>query len=463
MNKLRRDLPPLSVFALACGCIIGMGAFMLPGTLFLPQGGVLGTALAMLIGAAAMLIIAVNYRYLIARYPLSGGEMVYAQEIFGSHHSFILAWFLVLSYLMVVALNATALPIAVAALSPALRVLRLYTVAGYDIYLGEALLSCAALWFFAYLNVRGVRAAGVLQTVLVLLLLGAVLTLGVSAFISPRITLATIEPLTPPFTSLLPATLSILAVTPFAFVGFDTVPQTAEEFKFAPHKTALLLTLAILLGAAVYIILNTVAACVRPPQFINWPDYIATLPEQEGLSSLPVFYAARTLLGESGVWLVGAAMLAAILTGILGFYVAASRLLFAMSRANLIPPAFAELTERGTPSRAIYFVMAVALLATFLGRTALNWIVDMSSVGAALAFGYTSAAAYMISCRERRPGLMITGALGTFLSVLFLVLLLVPLPGFNNSLRTPSYACLAIWCVLGVIFNHLTYDRQHHN
>ena len=49
-KELKRSLSPLNVWALAFGCIIGWGAFMMPGTTFLPKAGTLGTTLAMLIG-----------------------------------------------------------------------------------------------------------------------------------------------------------------------------------------------------------------------------------------------------------------------------------------------------------------------------------------------------------------------------------------------------------------------------
>ena len=59
--KLDKKLSPINVWAIAFGCIIGSGAFLLPGTSFLPKAGPLGAAAAMLTGAFAMVIIAINY------------------------------------------------------------------------------------------------------------------------------------------------------------------------------------------------------------------------------------------------------------------------------------------------------------------------------------------------------------------------------------------------------------------
>ena len=50
-------LSPLGAWALAFGCAVGWGSFVMPGTTFLPIAGPWGSALGIFIGAAVMLII----------------------------------------------------------------------------------------------------------------------------------------------------------------------------------------------------------------------------------------------------------------------------------------------------------------------------------------------------------------------------------------------------------------------
>ena len=38
----------------------------------------------------------------------------------------------------------------------------------------------------------------------------------------------------------------IVAVAPWAYVGFDNIPQTAEEFNFSPNKTFKLIVYSLL-------------------------------------------------------------------------------------------------------------------------------------------------------------------------------------------------------------------------
>ena len=107
--QLEKKLSPVNVWSLALGCIIGWGAFVMPGNTFLGKAGPLGTAIAMAIAAVIMCIIANNYHFMINKYPVAGGEFTYTNMAFGERHAFICSWFLGLSYLAIVPLNATAL------------------------------------------------------------------------------------------------------------------------------------------------------------------------------------------------------------------------------------------------------------------------------------------------------------------------------------------------------------------
>lgn len=77
--KLDRKLSPINVWSLALGCIIGWGAFVMPGNTFLAKAGPLGTAIALSVAAVIMIIIAFNYNYMINQYPISGGEFTYTR------------------------------------------------------------------------------------------------------------------------------------------------------------------------------------------------------------------------------------------------------------------------------------------------------------------------------------------------------------------------------------------------
>ena len=160
--KLEKKLSIVNVWALAFGCIIGWSAFVLPGTSFLKNAGTLGTAIGMFVAALIMIIISVNYNYMINKYPVAGGEFVYSNKAFGKTSGFVCSWFLGLSYLALVPLNASGLALIVRTLfGDALQFGFSYRLAGYDVYLGEILLAVIAIVIFGILCIRGVKFTGV--------------------------------------------------------------------------------------------------------------------------------------------------------------------------------------------------------------------------------------------------------------------------------------------------------------
>ena len=452
--KMEKNLSSFNVWALALGSIIGWGAFVMPADTFLRNGGVLGTIIAMTLAAVIMITIALNYNFMINEYPVAGGEYVYTKEAFGVRHAFVCAWFLGLSYLAIVPLNGTALAlIGRNLMGNIFQVGFHYTFAGYDIYAGEIILAVGAVILLGYLSIRGAKLAGVFQTLLVILLVGGIAIVSVAAIFNPDVTLSNLSPAYHPEVGKWTGILAVLSVAPWAFVGFDTVPQAAEEFSFSHKKTIMVMILSIVFGAAVYIILTTVTAAVVPVGYESWVEYNQDLPNLTGLKSLPTFYAAYTLLGNAGLILLGFSVCAAILSGILGFYMATSRLLYAMALDGVIPKTFGKLSVKyKTPVRAILFVLLVSCIAPFFGRTALGWIVDMSSTGAAIGYGYTSAAALKMAHKVKNKRVMITGTIGVIVSLIFIIILLVPLPGLNCSLGKESYFFFGLWCILGIVF-----------
>ena len=55
---------------------------------------------------------------------------------------------------------------------------------------------------------------------------------------------------------------------------------------------------------------------------------------------------------------------------------------------------------------------------------------------------------------------MATGIIGSVMALIFIILLLVPIPMFNCSLGKESYICLIAWIVLGAGFYFISKRRQ---
>lgn len=468
--SLKRSLSPMHVWAIAFGCVIGWGSFINPGKKFLPTSGVAGTAIAMILGALVMIIIAFSYAYMVPKYPKAGGEFTFTKNCFGKNLAFICGWFLVVAYLTNVPMNSTAIGLIVDGLDGSADILKFgfhYTIAGFNIYFGEMLLAFAILLLFGYLNIIGVKKAGFVQTVLSSLLIVCVFTLFVSALVSSKAKGVNMQPIwgfdksaaiaagatTAQIgeyahvgtSGVMGAILATFAIAPWAYVGFDAIPQAAEEFKFSFKKVSVIMIIAIVFGCFVYTANNTVAAAALE----NWPDRVMA-------GEWVVLIAAEELLGTFGKVLVGLGVSCAVLSGIMGFYLASSRLMYSMSRDGYLPEWFGRVDAKyGTPKNAMIFCIIVSLSGPILGREALGWFVDMSAIGASIGYFFTSAATLITTKRDKDGTLFLKAmaVVGVIFSLIFMILQLIPIPGLNGvHFGKESYIMLVIWIVIGLIF-----------
>lgn len=471
---LKRQLSPMHVWALAFGCVIGWGSFINPGKKFLPNSGVAGTAIAMVLGALVMIIIAFSYSYMVPKYPEAGGEFTFTKKCFGKNAAFLCGWFLVAAYLTNVPMNSTAIGLIVDGLDGSADIFKFgfhYSIAGFEIYMGEMIFAMAILLLFGCLNIVGVKKAGFVQTILSSLLILCVFCLFIAGLISAKAKGINMQPIWgfdkaaamvanattaeigqyahKGFSGILSAILATFAIAPWAFVGFDTIPQAAEEFNFSFRKVSLIMVVAIVFGCFVYTSNNTVSAAA----LANWPERVMA-------GEWVLLIAAEELLGVFGKALIGVGVSCAVLSGIMGFYLASSRLMFSMSRDGYLPAWFSEVDKKyGTPKNAILFCIAVSLSGPILGREALGWFVDMSAIGASMGYFFTCASTLVTLRRDQdgTPFLHAMAVTGVIFSLAFMVLQLIPIPGLSGvHFCKESYMLLVAWLVIGAVF----YARQ---
>ena len=163
--------------------------------------------------------------------------------------------------------------------------------------------------------------------------------------------------------------------------------------------------------------------------------------------------AAEELLGTFGKVLVGTGVSCAVLSGIMGFYFSASRIMYSMSQDGYLPKWFGVVDEKyHTPKNAMIFCIIVSLSGPILGREALGWFVDMSAIGASIGYLFTSAATLVTMKKEKdgTPFLKAMAFLGVIFSAIFIILQLVPIPGLSGvHFVKQSYYLLIVWIVIG--------------
>lgn len=476
-NGLQRQLSPMNVWAIAFGCVIGWGSFINPGKKFLPNSGVAGTAIAMVLGALVMVIIAFSYAYMVPKYPKAGGEFTFTKMCFGRNMAFVCGWFLVVAYLTNVPMNSTAIGLIVDGLDGSADILKFgfhYSIAGFEIYMGEMILAMAILLLFGYLNIIGVKKAGFVQSVLSSLLVICVFTLAVSGLVSAKAKGINMQPIwgfdkaaamaanattenigefaRKGTSGVISAILATFAIAPWAYVGFDAIPQAAEEFNFSFKKVSLIMVVAIIFGCFVYTSNNTVSAAA----LANWPDRVMA-------GEWVLLVAAEELLGTFGKVLIGVGVSCAVLSGIMGFYLASSRLMYSMSRDGYLPACFGVVDKKyGTPKNAMIFCMIVSLSGPILGREALGWFVDMSAIGASIGYFFTCLSTLVTVRRDGdgTPFLKAMATVGVCFSVLFMILQLIPVPGLSGvHFCKESYIMLIAWTLMGFAFYALQWKH----
>ena len=461
-KELKQYLSPLAVWALSFGCAVGWGAFVMPGTTFLPIAGPLGTVLGILAGGLIMLIIGICYHYMINHYPDCGGTFSYVKNELGYDRGFLSTWFLILVYIAIIWANATAIPLICKKLLHGMfEVGPHYEVAGFEVYILETLVAVAALLLAGGICYIGGRFAAAIQTFFALLLIGGILLGAGVIFLGKGIPPMRAVPAFAPDKGV-PGmqVFCMAALAPWAYAGFESISHSAEEFRFSHKKTMGIMAASLLTCVAAYALLALIAVSAVPEGYLGWTEYIGQLSDLEGRKGLPVFHAADVYMGKSGLILLGLAVAAGIMTGLIGNMIAASRLIFSMARDRMLPERFAQLNKRQIPGFTILFITLLSLPIPFFGRTAIGWIVDVNTIGATIAYAYTCVTAYLLARREKNVPVKILGAVGALISLIFTLYFLIPNIWSVSKLATESYMILIVWGILGFVFFRYVFIRD---
>ncbi len=459
---LRPYLSRRAVWALAVGTSVGWGSLVVTSSTYLTQAGPLGSILGLLIGMALMLIVSRNFHYMANLYPEAGGVYAYTKHVFGYDRAFLISWFLSLTYISMFWANATSLPLFMRYfVGDLFRFGRLFTVFGYEVYLGEALLTLAVIALVTLLCVRSKTMAAHVMVALV-----AIFTVGIgicffAALFRRGQTGADFSPAFTPDGKALRQVLRIAFLSPWAFIGFENVTHSAEEFKFPHGKLFRILVVSVLTTTALYVAVTLLSVTAYPPEYASWLDYVRDLGNLSGLKGLPAFYAADRYLGTTGVVLLALSLLALVLTSLIGNLRALSCLFYAVAQDGILPPVFARLNKKEIPGNAMLLAALISLPIPFVGRTAIGWIVDVTTIGATLLYGFVSAAAWKSARRQGDRAERITGALGLVLMLVFGVYLLFPNLFSDDTLETETYILFIVWSILGFLFFRRIIAKDH--
>jgi amino acid transporter len=300
------------------------------------------------------------------------------------------------------------------------------------------LISVVAALVMIVVNVIGVKPAAMLQTIVTV----AILSAGMM-FVGGFTTAGSTENLTPLFVDGAGGVMKVLIMVPMMFIGFDVIPQAAEEIDLPFRAIGAVVIVSVLMALLWYLTMITGVALMFSPDEL--PDrFMATADAN----------AAAWGGGWAGnVMVIGG--IAGILTSWNAFIVGASRALYAMARSGMLPAWLGHLHPKyNTPHRAVILIGGTALISPLFGRQVLIWLIDAGGFAVIIAYGLVALSFLVLRKRDadlERPFRAGKGNLvGIAALVLSVALFLVYLPGSPASLVWPyEWLIVLLWALVG--------------
>ena len=437
------------ILVIAFGAMIGWGWVVSSGD-WIQTGGVLGAIIGFAIGGIMVFFVGLTYAELTAAMPQCGGEHVFSYKAMGPIGSFICTWAIILGYVSVVCFEACALPTIIQYIYPAFLKGYLYTVAGFDIYASWLAVAVVTALFITFINIKGAKTAAILQTVLTIIIGAVGILLIVSSAIKGDVSNLSGQLFAGTGGEALSKVMKVALMTPFFFIGFDVIPQAAEEINVPLKKIGKILILSIVLAVAFY------ALIIFGVGYIMNTSDIANSMEGSGLVTADAMAKAFNSSIMAKVLIVGG--MCGIVTSWNSFLIGGSRAMYSMAESYMIPRFFVKLHKKNkTPINALLLIGLLSVIAPFFGRKMLVWIVDAGNFGCCLA--YCMVALSFIILRSKRPDMprpykvknyKFVGVMAVLMSGLMVVMYVIP--GSSCQLVWQEWIMAGGWCVLGVIF-----------
>lgn len=449
-SEFKKSFSSLDILMIAFGAMIGWGWVVSTGD-WIGTAGVIGAMLGFILGGVMIFFIGMTYAELTPAMPECGGEHVFSMRAMGPIGSFVCTWAIVLGYVSVVCFEACALPTIITYVWPDFLQGYLYSVAGFDIYatwLGTAVLFAV---FITVINIMGAQIAAKLQNILTLCIGAAgILLIAASVITGDASNLQDQMFEGSGMGGMMATIVKVAAVSPFFFIGFDVIPQAAEEINVPLKKIGKILILSIVLGISFY------ALVIFSVGYVMTGDQIAASANGTGLVTADAMATAfHSNIMAKVLILAG---MCGILTSWNSFMIGGSRAMYSMAESYMIPRFFTKLHSKAkTPYVAIIVVGILSVLAPFAGRKMLVWVVDAGNFGCILAYCMVSLSFIILHVKEpdmvrpyRVKHWKLIGAMAVLMSGIMIMLYI--LPGTGVTLAPQEWLMVAGWSALGVVF-----------
>lgn len=325
-KNLKKEISLFMATMLVCGNMVGSGVFMLPSTLAQVSGAG-GTIIAWILTTIGSILIAISFANLGSKYPQDGGAYYYTKEAFGDFAGFLSAW---LYWNGSWIGNAAIIVAATSYLSVVVPILNNPIM--------SLIFSSFILWIFTFLNMAGVKKAGIIQafiTVFKILFFTLFIIVAFMNFDSSNI-----FPLFPEGKGVSSIPMAATS-TLWAFVGLESSTITAGEIK-NPEKNIKKSTIyGLLIAAAIYMAISI--SSMGAMSNINLQNSTAPLTE-----------ILTNALGNNIGKILTISVVICIIGTIIGWILSTARVSYAAGIDGVFPKFFGKINEKtGTPVNSL--------------------------------------------------------------------------------------------------------------
>ena len=456
--QLKRRLTALDLTLFGIGVIIGAGIFTTTGRAAQELAGP-AVVISFAVGAVCCGLAALCYAELASTVPVSGSAYTFSYATLGELIAWIIGWDLFLELMLGASVVAQGwsqyftelishadwtLPASVAPgsnfdLMAFLLVAVLTALIAFGIK--ESLRVNMALVFLKLFIVLFVIVAGI----------GFINKDNYSPFI-PESTDAAAKtgihrPVFDTILGLEPAAFGVMGIFTaaslvfFAYIGFDVVATTAEEAKNPQRDLPIGIIASLIICTVLYVAVALVITGMVKYNDIDPKAALAT---------------AFTDAGKGGyATIISAGAVAGLCTVVMTLMIGATRVLFAMSRDNLLPRGLAHTNDKtGTPVRLTLIIGTIVALVSSL--TPIGKLEEMVNIGTLSAFALVSLAIPIL--RKRRPDLQRSFKVPFSPVLPILSALICTYLMLNLSIET--WLRFLVWMALGFII-YFAYSRHH--
>ena len=440
-STMVKSLSKWNLLSIGIGAVIGWSWVIYAGYWSVTPG-TLGGVLAFVVAALLCSLVGLVYAELTSAFPKIGVDVSITFMGLGQIPALIVSWCVLYLWMSFILVEAIMFPIILGNLGIEVPVFgEMFTVLGTPVMLSNVIIAVVFNTFFAFINYRGVKISGWVQTAAV-----AVLTLAALFFCGSGIALGDSSNAQPLFTDSAGLT-TIMLMVPGFLSGFNAIPQTVEETNVSP-KTVGRLVLYTVWGSALFYILIIAGLAFAMPESMRAGDGLVVVEAVSmlfgGSKLAAAFITFASLLGMLTTWNAA--------------YIAGSRFLYGMARAKFLPEKLAVIHPKyGTPKNAIILMFVIGTLAPFAGTNSTIYVGLMNIASFGLVITWLFVSVTFIKLRNtmpeiRRPYPVPCGKAIGWISVVFCIAsLFLYTPWGPSGLLPIEWAGVAVIAVIAVI------------